>query len=267
MSTEERCHAAAGHSQGMPLYVMELCHWLEHEGLVVDGRLAEGAAKLDLATIVPPSLQNLAQLVIDHLPPGLAALMRCASVLGRQFDEATLLQLLPPGVADNAEQLVRQLEALEAMSLVSRCVALPLREAHREGDRPQLRAAATRRQRASMSLDGGPRDITWQFNNLLHYQVVYGGMSHALRRDLHRQAAAWLKMQAAEPGMTAARVRRLLMAQARHWEKTLDDGRVGTPPEDGNSSDAMELAAVRRLLDAMSCGSADLSHSALPALA
>eukprot|EP00873_Tetraselmis_striata_P044541 jgi/Tetstr1/464805/TSEL_009544.t1 len=244
------------HSQGMPLYVIELCHWLENEGLVVEGHLSGAAADLDLETIVPPSLQNLVQLVIDHLPPGLATLLRYASVLGRQFDEAMLLHLLPPGVSHSTHELTLQLRALEEISIVSRCIMLPLREAQPPGDGSAGGRAQTARShangRASMSLDGGPRDVTWQFNNLLHYQVVYGTMSHASRRALHRQAAAWLKEQADTPGIPAARTQRLLMAQARHWEKALEDGLGAPKHHDSGSTAAQELAEVRRRLDAFS---------------
>ena len=99
---------------------MELCEWLTRDGLVSDGQLSDKAAGMALGELVPPSLHAMVQSEIDQLPPAPSMVLRCASVLGMQFDTAGLLGMVDAAVASDEETLGQRLQALESAHLIER---------------------------------------------------------------------------------------------------------------------------------------------------
>jgi predicted ATPase len=101
---------------------VELCQWLQIEELVTNGQLSEKAEGVKLDTLVPPSLQAMVQSQIDQLPTVPGVVLRCASVLGIQFDTDTLLKTVPRRVVQGKAGLAEQLRVLGVAHLIQRVV-------------------------------------------------------------------------------------------------------------------------------------------------
>ena len=102
--------------------VVELCEWLQRGGLVSAGQLSDKASSMAPGELLPPSLRSMVQSDIDQLPSAPAMVLRCASVLGKQFETSTLLGMLDVAVASNEQMLQERLQALQSAHLMERVV-------------------------------------------------------------------------------------------------------------------------------------------------
>lgn len=193
----------------MPQYAIETARWLHREGLVAEGQLTERAKERDLTAIIPPNLKNIVQSMADSLPPGPSAVLRCASVLGTSFSQSLLLAVLPDKVACSMDELEGQLHLLQVMGILSR--APP--------GHPSFAAGR---------LGLGSNPGLWVFLHTLHQEVIYGGMAHAHRLEVHRRAAEALRHKAESAQYASLTWKQLLLDQAQHVEQlVLGFQRVG----------------------------------------
>jgi DNA-binding SARP family transcriptional activator len=115
------------------------------------------------ALAIPPTIQALLAARLDRLGPGERAVIERAAVVGREFREGALVDLLPESARPFTE---RHLEALVGKDLVS-----PVR-----------------------SPPSGGR--AFRFRHVLIQQAAYRGMSKRLRGTLHERFADWLERDA-----------------------------------------------------------------------
>jgi DNA-binding SARP family transcriptional activator len=115
----------------------------------------------DDVDLIPASLESLLAMRLDRLGPGERDLLRCAAVIGTDFDEAALIALLP----DEARPFMdRHLATLE---------------------RKQLIARTTR--------------TIFGFRHVLVQLAAYQSMTRDDRARLHERFADWLESGAPEP--------------------------------------------------------------------
>ncbi len=103
-------------SEGNPLFVGELVRMLVHEGALrrEGDRWTTGTALAALE--MPPTIHALLAARIERLHPEERLVLERASVAGRQFSRAAVLELLPSGIAD----LDGRLETLRRSELIER---------------------------------------------------------------------------------------------------------------------------------------------------
>jgi predicted ATPase len=92
--------------------------WLSNQGLVEVNSATGVVSKKRSSSTVPPSLQRVIQAQIDQLPQGLVVVLRYASVLGKQFSSAMLVQMLPARVAASLAVLEEQLRMLQFLHIL-----------------------------------------------------------------------------------------------------------------------------------------------------
>lgn len=112
----------AGRSDGIPFHAVELCEWLQQEGMVGDGHLPAKIGKL--TSVVPPSMQALVQSQLDQLPTVPGVILRCASILSSPFSLDALLHMMPKRIVDCSEMLESQMMVLRNAHLVDRDISI-----------------------------------------------------------------------------------------------------------------------------------------------
>jgi len=162
-----------GCSDGKPFYAQEIVAWLKEHNHVATGK--DGVVYLlvpEEEIGIPPSLVQIIQARLGHLPHMYIALLQCASVLGRRFLEShayTLLSTMTQRTSKNSVH--RALSKMEKLQLLVRVT----------GESPP---------------DPHGYNTEWQFCHRLDTEVAYGMLLHRHRKDLHRVAAQLLQKEA-----------------------------------------------------------------------
>lgn len=136
-------------SEGNPLFAIELTH-----------AVAEGDGD------VPDSIERIIASRIDRLPPDTRRLVRTASVLGTQFDDALVREMLS------------DIDGLD--------VDGTLRAAEKAGTIGRISSS------------------TWAFHHALYRDTAYEGLPFAHRRSIHRRAASTIEARTPDPDAVAA---------------------------------------------------------------
>ena len=135
-------------AQGNPLFLEQLL----------------AALRDDLELRIPPTVQALLTARLDRLGPAEQDLLRCASVIGRDFSAAAVTALVAPQAIPFVD---RHLQALEAKELVT-----PVR---------------------------GPTPPTaFRFRHILIQLAAYASLTHKDRSELHQRFADWLEREVGE---------------------------------------------------------------------
>jgi class 3 adenylate cyclase len=158
-ATAARVQELAG---GNPLYLEQLVALLRERGLPADGELA--------SLTVPPTVAVLITARLDLLPAAERSTLGVASVMGQVFYPNALAEVAGPEFAGG--DVARQGSVIDALM--------------RKG-----------------LVDAAPSDLPGQdalaFTHVLLRDAAYGGLSRAVRADLHVRFAAWLERLDAGP--------------------------------------------------------------------
>src|SRR5215472_3056705 len=150
-STRARLIDTAG---GNPLYLEQLAVSLSEQ---------EGP---DIRPMLPPTIQALLSARLHRLGPGATSVLVRAAIVGKDFVEREIRDLLP---VEARAPLSRNLQALAAKGLVQR--ALP----------------------------GGSPDEEYSFRHILIQEAVYRSIPKSLRAQLHHSYADWLEAIVSDP--------------------------------------------------------------------
>ncbi len=181
-------------AEGNPFYVEELTKMLIDDGVILRDERGEGRWRVELDRLaevrVPPTLTGVLQARLDSLPRAEKGVLQRASVVGRLFWNATVVEL----AADDADRLDRNeipplLDAVRGRELVFR--------------------------RGRSAFEGTDEYI---FKHAILRDVTYETVLLKLRRVYHAQVARWLEANARE------RLIEYLSLIAGHYE--LADERV-----------------------------------------
>lgn len=155
-------------SEGNPYHIEEFIKMLIADNVIIQGKTSWSIRKDKLVNArVPTTVINILQARIDRLPEHVRRVLRCASVLGRQFwDEGITHMVLDVGLGDR--QMVN--EALTFL-LENRIIVEQTKESN-----------------------DGEREFV--FKNTLLHQVTYEGILKRERRVYHQSAGRWLNEQA-----------------------------------------------------------------------
>lgn len=163
-------------AQGNPFYIEELLNYLHDRG--IDPRNAAAAAALEL----PASLHSLVLSRVDQLPAQQQLTLKVASIIGRQFRVADLLDYYP-GLGEPADVLAG------------------LHELHRLGLTPQ---------------DPAEPEASHLFKHRVTQEVAYESIAYAARVELHGRYAEHLERRHGDQlGPLAAQL-------AHHFERDSD---------------------------------------------
>jgi class 3 adenylate cyclase/tetratricopeptide (TPR) repeat protein len=185
----------ADRAQGNPLFVIELAR-----------TFTESSAEL------PDSVEQIIARRLDELSPAARRLVRVASVLGNQFDENIVDQMM---AADESDIVTAEALAAAAAS-----------------------GAVMRR-----------ANTTWTFNHALYRDTAYEGLPFARRRHLHHLAARILEERTADTS-SAAPLLSLHYAAARLHEKAWQFSLVAARAARAQRANAEAAAALERALSA-----------------
>jgi class 3 adenylate cyclase/tetratricopeptide (TPR) repeat protein len=145
-------------ADGNPLFLEELMQMLIEEGRLTRVGKTWHMNPAPGATQVPPTIQALLAARLDRLNPEDRALMQRGAVIGRVFQRAAIVELLPEAERARLDQGLRTLLVKELIKP----------EANREGDN------------------------AFRFRHLLIRDVAYESLPKRERADLHRRFAEWL---------------------------------------------------------------------------
>lgn len=111
----------AGYAQGNAFYAQEACKWLSDQGHLetLDNGTVGLRDSFKSHGIAPPSLQNIAQSLVDQLPAGLVLILRCASAFGTVFRPPLLLKLVQKLKTATGNSLRQQLETLQQLKILA----------------------------------------------------------------------------------------------------------------------------------------------------
>jgi DNA-binding SARP family transcriptional activator len=151
-------------AQGNPLFLEQLL----------------AALRDDLELRIPPTVQALLTARLDRLGPAEQDLLRCASVIGRDFSAAAVTALVAPKAIPFVDP---HLKALEAKEFVT-----PVR-------------------------GPTPPSTAFRFRHVLIQLAAYASLTHKDRSELHQRFADWLQREAGE------RVAELEELIGRHLEQ------------------------------------------------
>ncbi len=152
-------------AEGNPLYVEEFLGTLIDDGaLVADA--AGWTASRDLESIaVPPTIQALLSARLDRLAPAERTVAERASVVGREFEQASVLALSP---AESRAEVPRSLQGLVRKELIR-----PDRSGLAQGD-------------------------AFRFRHLLVRDAAYERLPKSERAELHELFGGWLELAAGD---------------------------------------------------------------------
>ena len=135
-------------AEGNPLYLEQLLAMLAEQG------------RLDEAVPLPPTIETLLAARLERLGPGERAVLERAAVVGKEFWQGAVIDLLP---AEARPRVARHLRALVGKELV-------------RGERSGL-----------------PGEEAFRFRHVLIQSTAYRAMPKGLRAQLHERFAAWLE--------------------------------------------------------------------------
>ncbi|MBN1401342.1 MAG: AAA family ATPase, partial [Anaerolineae bacterium] len=175
---EDLCEMLVDGSEGNPFFLEELVKMLIEDGAIepdverwhIDGQRL-GQVRL------PPTLTAVLQARLDALPPDERLVLQRASVIGRQFWDSLVVELVPEGMEVGA-----LLAALRSRELVFR------------RERPAFDAVQE-----------------YTFKHSFLREVTYETVLLHVRRNCHGQVARWLEAHAGE------RLGEYLALIAEHW--------------------------------------------------
>lgn len=151
------------HAECHPFHSTEMVRALRDRGaLEVTGgacRIRTSSGRLDDVE-APASIQEVVLARVDQLEAGQQVVLKTASVVGREFDEAMLRNLFAD--AETAVRLPGELEVLEQRELIE-----PVEET----------------------------DGRFRFHHAIIEDVVYGALPFAQRRHIHRRVAEWYESE------------------------------------------------------------------------
>jgi len=141
-----------GKSEGNPYYIEELVRMLINEGVLKkNGDIVQVSPKIDEDKI-PDSLQGLIAARIDRLPEEARLTLRIASVIGRNFPEKIIEDVMREHAPD--VDLLAQLNILESIRLIKVAEIKPT--------------------------------LSYKFNHILLHEAAYHSIVQADRMTLHR---------------------------------------------------------------------------------
>lgn len=174
-------------AEGSPLYAEEIALALRDDGLIrIDGDRAEWRGGGDLTAIkLPDTVEGLITARIDRLSPDEQLTIKVASVIGSQFESATLAAIHP--VHSDQPVVDGHCEVLDQALLTSRV------------------------------RDPSGRGLQYRFRSELLLKVIYNMMLFSQRRELHEALAAKYESEgiASAPNMAAT--------MAYHWHRAAED--------------------------------------------
>jgi class 3 adenylate cyclase/tetratricopeptide (TPR) repeat protein len=147
-------------AEGNPLFVEEMLGMLLDEGHLAlnDGRWLATSELADVT--VPPTISALLAARLDQLQPTERSLAERASVVGRSFEQAALVELLPDGQRGSV--------ARDLLALVRKELIRPDRSVLSAGD-------------------------AYRFRHLLIRDAAYEALPKADRAELHARFGGWLE--------------------------------------------------------------------------
>jgi len=140
-----------GKSEGNPFFIEELIRMLVNEGVLT--QISERwvlSPDIDI-TKIPNSLQGLLTARIDRLPPDARLTLRVASVIGRDFSDSVLENVMADRAPD--VELLEQLSTLESIGMVKVAQVQP--------------------------------ELIYTFQHILLHDAAYQSIYQADRRELH----------------------------------------------------------------------------------
>jgi predicted ATPase/class 3 adenylate cyclase len=172
------------HSAGNPFFIEELCSLLRQEGSVL---IEEG--KLRLPQVMeqisfPQTVQAVIRAKLDRLGPEQKEVMRLASVIGREFLQRILEQIIT-----RKEALSPSLENLKRIDFIRQMENLP--------------------------------ELTYQFNHVITQEVTYQTLLIRQRSLLHRLVARTIEVLYAERLEEQFEVLAHHYGKSEDWEKAL----------------------------------------------
>jgi predicted ATPase len=150
-STRARLLDTAG---GNPLYLEQLAVSVSEQ------------SRSDIRPALPPTIQALLSARLQHLGPGASSVLVRAAIVGKDFGEQAVWELLP---VEARAPLSRNLQTLVAKGLVQR--GPPGRDPHEE----------------------------YSFRHNLIQEAAYGSIPKSLRAELHHRYADWLEAVVSDP--------------------------------------------------------------------
>ena len=174
-------------AEGSPLYAEEIALALRDDGLLkIDGDLAEWNGGDDIASIkLPNTVEGLITARIDRLSPDEQLTIKVASVIGSQFDAATLCTIHP--VHSDQPAVDGHCQVFDQALLTSRV------------------------------RDASGRGSQYRFRSELLLKVIYNMMLYSQRRDLHQALAEKYERE----GVASAPIMAATMAY--HWHRAAED--------------------------------------------
>lgn len=172
---------------GNPLYAVQLVgHWAESGRLLLDAQVALAAD--ETSDEIPASLRNLLWSRVQALGDDVMEVLSAAAVLGAEFDEDVVIDMVEISARD----------AMDALDVA---------------------------ERARLVVDIGTADRTMQFVHVLVAGAVYSELPGRRRRRLHIQAARVLEQRSAPLATQLARHCALggLVAEAARWARLAGD--------------------------------------------
>jgi class 3 adenylate cyclase/tetratricopeptide (TPR) repeat protein len=192
-------------AEGNPLYVEEFLGSLIDDGVLVAGPDGWTASR-DLDSIaVPPTIQALLSARLDRLAPDERSLAERASVVGRVFDEPSVVALSP---AEGRPEVPRTLLALVRKELI----------------RPDRSGLA--------------QTDAFRFRHMLIRDAAYERLPKSERAELHESFAGWLDATAGDRRSEVEEMVGYHLEQAFHYREEL-------APVDDRARDLARRAAER----------------------
>ncbi len=163
---ERLARAITAKAEGNPFYIEEILRMLIEDGAIIQRDEVWLLTAADAVQArIPDTLQALMAARIDRLQPEEKRVLQEASVMGRVFWEAVLLNLAGSLRGDALDQKLHELEVKELV---------------REHDDSQL-----------------PGEDEWSFNHILVREVSYESIPRAKRAEKHTVVARWIEQKAA----------------------------------------------------------------------
>ena len=173
---------------GNPFFLEEVCQTLREDGTltVEDGRVS--VVGLLESVQLPDTVQGVLRTRLDRLDGPTRRLVRCASVIGREFD----LQVLEHALCDEEGWIPGGLDRLRDLGLIQQIRVVPV--------------------------------PTYRFKHVLTQEVAYDSLLERQRSSIH--GAVGDALESVHPGRLDEQLDRLAehFAQARRWEKAVEYG-------------------------------------------
>jgi len=155
-------------AEGNPYHIEEFIKLLITDNVIIQGKTNWSIRSDKLVHArVPSTLINILQARIDQLPEYVRRVLRCASVMGRQFWDEGIIQMLLDSRSGDSQMVKDALAFLLENRLIT-----------------------------EVQTESPDNEREFVFNNTLLYQVVYEGILKRERRMLHKSVGHWLTAQA-----------------------------------------------------------------------